>query len=103
MNSIDLAKLLEQREELDQQIDRVRKDAKLTAIMEVKKLIGLYNLTLQDLGLTKRNGETATKGRGAPRGPVAPRFRDPESGATWSGRGKAPRWIAGKDRNAFLI
>jgi DNA-binding protein H-NS len=34
---------------------------------------------------------------------VAPKYRDPESGNTWSGRGKPPRWIAGQDRDQFLI
>jgi DNA-binding protein H-NS len=39
-----------------------------------------------------------------PRGPQAPKYRDPVSGATWSGRGPAPAWLAGaKDRDAFLI
>ncbi|WP_334002168.1 H-NS histone family protein [Burkholderia gladioli] len=31
------------------------------------------------------------------------KYRDPASGKTWSGRGKAPAWIAGKDRSAFEI
>lgn len=31
-------------------------------------------------------------------------YRDPQSGATWSGRGRAPAWLAGvKDRTRFLI
>ncbi|MEM5389494.1 H-NS family nucleoid-associated regulatory protein [Paraburkholderia phymatum] len=38
------------------------------------------------------------------RGPQAPKYRDPGSGATWSGRGRAPAWLAGaKDRSTFLI
>jgi DNA-binding protein H-NS len=38
------------------------------------------------------------------RGPQAPKYRDPDSGATWSGRGKAPAWFAlAKDRSAYLI
>ncbi|WP_284503539.1 H-NS family nucleoid-associated regulatory protein [Caballeronia sp. GAWG1-1] len=38
------------------------------------------------------------------RGPQAPKYRDPKSGATWSGRGPAPAWIAAaKDRTKFLI
>jgi DNA-binding protein H-NS len=38
------------------------------------------------------------------RGPQAPKYRDPESGATWSGRGKAPAWLASvKDRTTYLI
>lgn len=39
---------------------------------------------------------------------VAPKYRDPKSGETWSGRGKAPRWLAaeeaaGNSRTTFLI
>jgi DNA-binding protein H-NS len=37
-------------------------------------------------------------------GPQAPKYRDLKSGATWSGRGPAPAWLAGaKDRSKFLI
>ncbi|MBK3780098.1 H-NS histone family protein [Paraburkholderia aspalathi] len=35
---------------------------------------------------------------------VPPKYRDPKTGATWSGRGLAPKWIAAaKNRNRFLI
>lgn len=38
------------------------------------------------------------------RGPQAPKYRDPISGETWSGRGRAPAWLAtAKDRTQFLI
>ncbi|SFU21021.1 H-NS histone family protein [Paraburkholderia aspalathi] len=38
------------------------------------------------------------------RGPQEPKYRDPKTGATWSGRGPAPAWLASaKDRTAFLI
>ncbi|CAG9234316.1 hypothetical protein PSP6_630007 [Paraburkholderia tropica] len=38
------------------------------------------------------------------RGPQPPMYRDPKSGATWSGRGPAPAWLAAaKDRTRFLI
>ncbi|MFL9898891.1 H-NS family nucleoid-associated regulatory protein [Paraburkholderia fungorum] len=43
-------------------------------------------------------------GKGQPRGPQAAKYRDPKSGATWSGRGPAPAWLASaKDRTSFLI
>ncbi|HDR9496364.1 H-NS family nucleoid-associated regulatory protein [Burkholderia stabilis] len=36
--------------------------------------------------------------------PVASKYRAPKTGATWSGRGRAPQWIAGaKNRDRFLI
>ncbi|RQS56878.1 hypothetical protein DID96_37010 [Burkholderia sp. Bp8963] len=38
------------------------------------------------------------------RGPQPALYRDPKTGATWSGRGRAPAWIADvKDRKKFLI
>jgi DNA-binding protein H-NS len=50
---------------------------------------------------------TASKGKAAGRyvrGPQPAKYRDPKSGATWSGRGPAPAWMANaKDRAKFLI
>ncbi|CAE6820847.1 MULTISPECIES: H-NS family nucleoid-associated regulatory protein [Paraburkholderia] len=47
-------------------------------------------------------GASSTKGQ--PKGPQPAKYLDPKSGATWSGRGPAPAWLAGaKDRTKFLI
>ncbi|WP_390885660.1 H-NS family nucleoid-associated regulatory protein [Burkholderia territorii] len=32
-----------------------------------------------------------------------PRYFDPVSGAIWSGRGREPHWIRGKDRRQFEL
>ena len=58
--------------------------------------------------LTKLGGYTGKKARGGPRGAVAPKYRDPETGATWAGRGLKPRWLtaamkSGKSLEAFPI
>ncbi|REG60851.1 DNA-binding protein H-NS [Paraburkholderia sp. BL6669N2] len=46
----------------------------------------------------------ATVGKGQRKGPQPALYRDPKSRATWSGRGRAPAWLAGaKDRSKFLI
>lgn len=34
---------------------------------------------------------------------VAPQYRDPATGATWSGRGTEPAWLKGRDREAFKV
>lgn len=34
---------------------------------------------------------------------VPAKYRDPMTGAVWSGRGKEPLWIKGKDRTPYLI
>ncbi|CAH2792193.1 MAG: histone protein [uncultured Paraburkholderia sp.] len=47
---------------------------------------------------------TRAKRKGQPKGAQPSKYRDPATGATWSGRGPAPRWLAaGKDRTRFLI
>ncbi|TQL81174.1 H-NS histone family protein [Delftia sp. HK171] len=42
------------------------------------------------------------KARSAPEDPEL-KYRDPRTGKTWSGRGRAPTWIRGQDRVPFLI
>ncbi len=46
----------------------------------------------------------AAKAGNYARGPQPALYADPKTGATWSGRGRAPAWIASaKDRTKFLI
>jgi DNA-binding protein H-NS len=68
---------------------------------EIKQKMADYGISLTELG----GGRAAKGGAKAarPRAGVAPKYRDPDSGSTWSGRGKPPRWIAGLDREKFLI
>ncbi|WP_148022833.1 H-NS histone family protein, partial [Burkholderia pseudomallei] len=37
------------------------------------------------------------------RGPLPPKYRNPMTGETWCGRGRAPKWMSGSPREAFLI
>ncbi len=51
---------------------------------------------------------TVKGGNRGPRGPVPIKYRHPELGHTWTGRGKPPRWIveaeaAGRKRDEYLI
>jgi DNA-binding protein H-NS len=58
--------------------------------------------------LTKLGGYMGKKARGGPRGAVVPKYRDPETGTTWAGRGLKPRWLtaalkSGKSVESFAI
>lgn len=91
----DYKTLLQQKAELDARIAEVMKTEKAGAVTEIRTLVQQYQLTEQDVFPT----------RGAkPKGSVGePKYRDPATGSTWTGRGKPPNWIAGKDRNEFVI
>jgi DNA-binding protein H-NS len=51
-----------------------------------------------------KKASTTDEHRGQRTGPQPAKYLDLKSGATWSGRGPAPAWLAGaKDRSKFLI
>jgi DNA-binding protein H-NS len=59
--------------------------------------------------LSKLGGYTGgKKARGGPRGSVAAKYRHPETGETWAGRGLKPRWLtaamkSGKSLESFAV
>jgi DNA-binding protein H-NS len=87
--------LLAEREALEVQIQAVRNAERGAVIEQIQALMEDWEIHVGEL-VKKR--VRVSKGPG-----VAPKYRDPDSGATWSGRGKPPLWIAGKDRAAFAI
>jgi len=106
--------LLAQREKLDSQIQNLMQREKAEGIAKAKKIIEEFGLTASDLfgrkGASKgKRGRPAKKAAGAKkrvgkkRGKVAPKYKNPATGETWTGRGKAPKWIAGKDRSKYAI
>lgn len=93
-----LNELIKQKEALEAQIEAARKSEISDAVAKVKALVAEYGLTAQDIFGGAKRGRKAGSG-----GTVAPKYRDPATGATWTGRGKAPKWIDGKDRTQFAI
>ncbi|TXD63272.1 H-NS histone family protein [Ralstonia sp. TCR112] len=87
--------LLAQKAKLEEQLEAARQIELAAAIQQVRHIVQEYGLTAEDLGL-------ATKGKKRKGTIVAPKYMDPKTGATWSGRGRAPAWI-GKNRDRFLI
>ncbi|RDV00522.1 H-NS family nucleoid-associated regulatory protein [Trinickia dinghuensis] len=75
----------------------VAREKELTATIEqIKEQIAEYGITAEELGFSsKRSASRKTGG-------LPPKYRDPKTGATWSGRGRAPGWL-GKRRDKFLI
>ena len=91
--------LLAQRQALDAQIESARQTELSTAISRVREMVNEFGLTADDVFPSgKGRGPSANKGS-----KVAAKYRDPATGATWTGRGKAPKWIADQDREKFAI
>ena len=80
---------------LDRRIERAWQDERRNVLQQIRELMTNWDIQSNELRRYRR-GTYNTK-------PVKPKYRDPVSGKTWSGRGRIPAWIAGKDRTAFLI
>lgn len=93
--TVDYKSLLQQKAEIEAKIAEALKAEKATAIAQARELVVQYGLTPDDVFSTGKRKASASVG-------VA-KYRDPETGATWTGRGKPPNWILGKDRTAFAI
>ena len=89
--------LLKQREALEQKINEARRNELSEAVSQVRALVTEFGLTAQDVF-------PAGKARSASAGSkVAPKYRNPATGQTWTGRGKAPKWIQNENREQFVI
>jgi DNA-binding protein H-NS len=93
-------------QKLQQQADAMVSQKSAAALESIRSLMARHNLTTADidahLGHRKR-GRPSLKSAGVQTKGVA-RYRDPKTGATWTGHGRAPAWIAGaKDRNKYLV
>lgn len=90
--------LLAQRDVLEKRIAEEYSRLRLDAIVTVKGLRDAYSLTEVDIFSTSSSPHTQRQPA-----KVAPKYRDPSTGNTWTGRGKPPAWIRNKDRSAFQI
>lgn len=79
------------------------------SIARVKSLMDSLGVTVEHLSgklslAAKKGARGSAKPVAARRGAGVAKYRDPETGATWTGFGRAPVWIASaKDRDQFLI
>lgn len=95
-----LKDLLSQIESLQSQVSEVRQNEVSDAIAKVRSIIDEYQLTANDIFPSSRGSKSSAKKVGSK---VAAKYRDPLSGKTWSGRGLAPKWLAGKNKDDYLI
>jgi DNA-binding protein H-NS len=98
-----LSELIAQKDALERQIREARSSAKANAVAQVRELMAQHGLTAADLIAPTRSKQGVKAGS-----KVQPKYRDPSSGSTWSGRGLKPKWLtaaieAGKTIQDFAI
>ena len=81
-----LESLVAQREQIDAQIREIRETERSSILATVRDLIRLHNISLNEVFERKAATKPAAR-------KVAPKYRDPATGSTWAGRGRAPLWF----------
>src|SRR5471032_1504997 len=85
------------------------------AVDQIRKIMLAHGLTTKDIeakAKAKREAKAANgtassvkaKVASSLKGSTPPKYQHPKTGATWTGHGRAPAWIAdAKDRKRYLI
>lgn len=95
--------LLAEKEALEAKLSEVRANEVASVIEQIRQLMADYDLTVDDIAPKRRRGRPAAAGVAhKSASALPPKYRDPKTGKTWSGRGRAPAWL-GKRPERFLI
>ncbi|WP_175948295.1 H-NS family nucleoid-associated regulatory protein [Burkholderia pyrrocinia] len=94
MEKSTIVELLTDLYKLESQFEEAKLAKRTAIISEMQQMIRALNISARELGLGRYPGG---------RLPNPPKYRNPATGATWSGRGREPNWILGKDRSAYEI
>lgn len=101
LSTMSLADLRALQDKLGKRILALASEEKQEAIKKVRGLIEAYGIDTKAIF-----GRAAHKGSAdasVAKRAVEPKFRDSETGKTWTGRGMTPKWLVGKNRDDFRI
>ncbi|MBO7776751.1 H-NS histone family protein [Burkholderia pseudomallei] len=93
-------------EELKAQLDALNKEAEVArereisaVLSEIREAVLRYEIRPDQIFPQWTRLRSPDKRRG----PLPPKYRNPMTGETWSGRGRCPKWMAGLPRDEFLV
>lgn len=104
-----------EQQKLEKELAKIQKKLKTIQNKKRKPIINSivrsmreYDISLEDISTAYNNKITNKPKSNIVKKPIPPKYRNPNTGETWSGRGKAPRWIVqaestGTSRESFLI
>jgi DNA-binding protein H-NS len=93
------AELKAKLERLNKEAEAARKIEVATILTDIREVILTYEIRPEQIFPTWKTLRAPDRRRGE----RPPKYRNPLTGETWSGRGRAPKWLAGRERDHFLI
>ena len=99
LSTMPLAELRELHSKVGARIQALVTEEKSGAILKVRQLVESFGIEPKDI-FSRSAGKGAL---GQEKRKVVAKYRDPATGKEWTGRGKAPRWLDGKNREEYRI
>lgn len=84
-------KLMAELAALDKDYEALRSEERAGVLAKVREMMAEWNFTPNEL--LGRTPAQRRAGKGIPTGKVAAKYKDPKTGATWSGRGRKAAWL----------
>jgi DNA-binding protein H-NS len=90
------AEYMKQIAELQALAEEARRHEIEEAKTKIREIMQASGIAVDDLQVDKKKADKV-------RSSVAPKYKDPATGKTWTGRGRAPAWLGGRNKDDFLI
>lgn len=81
-----LQEMIQQRDALNVQIAEMQRALRADALAEIRASMREYQISIEDLGSPGKSVQRAKV-------KATPKYRNPATEQTWSGRGKRPKWV----------
>lgn len=89
--------------ELQDQITKLKQDAEELRLKEIDGAIAQIKALMNDYGISVQDIEGSGRRKGVKTSSLSNvQFKD-NAGNTWSGRGRMPAWLKGKDKEQFRV
>ncbi len=99
-----MPELVALRDAVEAMLQQKQQEAKAALLAKWQAEAAENNLSFKSIvGSQKLAPPQGGKARRKTSGPVAAKFRNPETGDTWTGRGREPTWLKGQNREEFEI
>ncbi len=110
--SAEKTRIQKEMQKLEKKMQQLKNKQRKPVITGIVRSMHEYDITPEEIAAAFNRKSSGRKTAGARKttvkAPIPPKYKNPQTGATWSGRGKAPRWIAdaeasGISRETFAI
>ncbi|WP_081080116.1 H-NS histone family protein [Burkholderia cepacia] len=90
--------LIERNREIQEKIAEVKRNEINEVLVDIVELMVVFDISPAEVNEIWANRIRASKGV-----KHIPKYIDPKTGSTWSGRGRRPRWLIGKNLTDFEL